>query len=327
MTSYIGRDPNVVNRRITSNLTITVASSGGDFTTVGAAYDSLDDAFIEAGVTVTISVGAGTFVESTITLDHPQGQQINITGAGSGSTTLSFSADGNNGFFCENNRSGTIDALTILSTSTTKYGVYANNVGIILLGTGVVVDGWNSGIRAFNHSAITAVSVTVDDASSYGVFANVGSTVYFTSGSITQTSVSGNSGLYCGGESLVQADSCSIQGASRTGACVQCQGGTIIVDSADIDDGSYCISADRPGSSVIARSANLNSASTHNVRAVGDVAIDLSSATNTNSAGYGVLASDGGRVNVTSLTTSGHSSGNYNQTLNTAATDGTLVHT
>ena len=314
-------------RTIGENTTYTVASSGGDFTTVGAAYDSLDDAFIEAGVTVTISVGAGTFVESTINLDHPQGQRINITGAGSGSTTLSFSADGNDGFYCENNRSGTIDALTILSTSTTKYGVWANTNGAILLGTDVIVDGWRTGIYARDHSFVEATSVTVDDATTYSVHSTTGSTIRFLSGSITQTSVNGSQGIRCEGSSIVFAGSCSIQGASRTGQGVfVVNAGFVDVSSADIDNGTNCLFVNGLDTCINASSANLNGASSHNV-SVGHGIVFLYDATNTNSGGYGVSCSNNGKVYVAADTTSGHSSGDYSLTLNTAASDGALIYT
>jgi hypothetical protein len=73
---------------ISTNTTITVKLSGGDFTTLQAAWDSLANTFINPGVVLTIQLDDGTWVcGAEINLyKHPQGDRINIVGT----TTYTF---------------------------------------------------------------------------------------------------------------------------------------------------------------------------------------------------------------------------------------------
>jgi len=74
---------------ISINTTYTVKASGGDFTTIQAAIDSLKTKWINLDVTVTISVDPGVFTHtSSIIFRHPQGNRINIIGATPITTTL-----------------------------------------------------------------------------------------------------------------------------------------------------------------------------------------------------------------------------------------------
>jgi hypothetical protein len=74
---------------ISVNTTLTVKASGGDFTTIQAALDSLKSKRINSDVTVTISVDPGLFTHTaTILFRHPQGNRINIVGAAPVTTTL-----------------------------------------------------------------------------------------------------------------------------------------------------------------------------------------------------------------------------------------------
>jgi hypothetical protein len=74
---------------ISTNTTLTVKASGGDFTTIQAALDSLKSKRINSDVTVTISVDPGLFTHTaTILFRHPQGNRINLVGAAPVTTTL-----------------------------------------------------------------------------------------------------------------------------------------------------------------------------------------------------------------------------------------------
>lgn len=72
---------------IGSDLTIVVASSGGDFTTIQGALDYLDCAVFDAAATITIQVNDGTYT-GAITLRHAQGSQIEIKGQNAYTTTI-----------------------------------------------------------------------------------------------------------------------------------------------------------------------------------------------------------------------------------------------
>jgi hypothetical protein len=74
---------------ISSNVTYTVKASGGDFTSIQEALDSLKAIWINQDAIVTISVDPGLFTHtSTILFRHPQGNKINIVGAAPVLTTI-----------------------------------------------------------------------------------------------------------------------------------------------------------------------------------------------------------------------------------------------
>lgn len=74
---------------ISVNTAYTVKASGGDFTSIQAALDSLEEKWINTDVVVTISVDPGLFTStSSILCRHPQGDRIKIVGATPVSTTI-----------------------------------------------------------------------------------------------------------------------------------------------------------------------------------------------------------------------------------------------
>jgi hypothetical protein len=94
---------------ITSNTTFYVTTSGDDsngdgsvsspWATPGKAADFLSQRRIKLGVTVTVSIGSGTYTfTSPIRLDHPQGSQIKYVGATpSGTKPRGTTLNGNSG--------------------------------------------------------------------------------------------------------------------------------------------------------------------------------------------------------------------------------------
>jgi hypothetical protein len=93
LKSYFDTFYTIVNlggiEKISVNTTLTVKASGGDFTTIQDALNSLKSKWINADVTVTISVDPGLFTHtSSIYFRHPQGNRINIVGSAPVSTTL-----------------------------------------------------------------------------------------------------------------------------------------------------------------------------------------------------------------------------------------------
>jgi hypothetical protein len=68
--------------KVTTNTTLTVKATGGDFTTIQGALDSLKGKWINSDISVTISVDSGIFTHtSPILFRHPLGNRINIVGA------------------------------------------------------------------------------------------------------------------------------------------------------------------------------------------------------------------------------------------------------
>jgi hypothetical protein len=298
---------------IRANTTITVDSSGADFTTVGAALTSLAVFRIAAGVTVTIDVAAGTFAESEITCAHPQGRQIQIRGDSAATTTLSFSADAENGFVADGPYCLDIDGVTILSTSTSKDAVTARNGGKLELGSDVVIDGWGDGIVAENGGLVKCGwGLSIVDTSVSGIKCRDGSYVDADGVQITQDSVNGGKGIEVERMAGVAFNNGVVSGASRTGVCIALREHSFVYgNQVDLDDGSngvYC----QIHSLFYGYGANINSASSHAVVITDHSCGRLDGATVTNSGGWGLLVQNMsfGRAG-SGYTTSGHSTGNY----------------
>ena len=294
-------------RRIESNTTINVAASGGDYTTVGAAYDSLDNAYIEAGVTVTISVAAGTFVESQIDLDHPQANQIDITGAGSGSTTLSFSANAAHGFVATyGTKAGRIKSLTILSTSTTKSALRAYSNAYIRADSDVITNGWGYGVYAQYGSVVFASGLIATDTTTAGFYASDSSFIECSNGQVTQSSVNGQYGVQLVANSSAQALNIVVSGASRSSYCIDVQRGSFVsCYGADLDDGIggvRCLEASR----AYAVTANANSGTGSGFFAQNGSVIHAQGATSTNHTN-GFYANDMSHIHANGVTVSGNS--------------------
>ena len=294
-------------RRIETNTTINVAASGGDYTTVGAAYDSLDNAYIEAGVTVTISVAAGTFVESQINLDHPQADQITISGAGSGSTTLSFSANAAHGFVATyGTKAGRIKSLTILSTSTTKSALRAYSNAYIRADSDVITNGWGIGVYAQHGSVVFASGLIATDTTTAGFYASDSSFIECSNGQVTQSSVNGQYGVQLVANSSAQALNIVVSGASRSSYCIDVQRGSFVsCYGADLDDGIggvRCLEASRAH----AVTANANSGTGSGFFAQNGSVIHAQGATSTNHTN-GFYANDMSHIHANGVTVSGNS--------------------
>ena len=114
---------------ITANTTITVAASGGDYTTIQAAWDSLKGKRINPDVSVTISVAAGDFTQaSALFLRHPNGDRIFIVGAAPVASTLT-------GFV---SATGAAANWTVTLNVANTAGMVAGNYVICKVATGTV---------------------------------------------------------------------------------------------------------------------------------------------------------------------------------------------
>jgi hypothetical protein len=79
----------------TGSDTTGAGTSGSPWYSVAKAMDHLADKVFDNNVIITISVAAGSYTGlGKVTVDHPQGEQIEIIGAGYASTNLTFTGDG-----------------------------------------------------------------------------------------------------------------------------------------------------------------------------------------------------------------------------------------
>jgi len=157
-TYYVRTDGSDSNDGLTN-------SSGGAFLTILQAINtvaSLDTATYN----VTISVGAGTFTASN-TLKDPLGAgNVTISGAGSGSTTISVTSG--NCFFAQTSVKYTISAMT-LTTTTSGRGIYAYLNSFVAVGSDIVFGACPTAhMEANTDSTISSInSYSITGASAY----------------------------------------------------------------------------------------------------------------------------------------------------------------
>lgn len=159
---------------ISSNTTLNVPAS---YINVRAAMAFLQQRVIGAGVTVTISLAAGTINEAAeVNLNHPQGAQIVIQGAGVGVTTWSQTNGGVPLFRLSGGHSfGTISGITFASAG----------------GAVGAITGAGTNMTSITSCAVpTGQSFTVSD----GAFLAIGTGTYSPGTGATNLLVSATSG-------------------------------------------------------------------------------------------------------------------------------------
>lgn len=183
-----GNDPTTDNGTywnlflVTTATTLLVAAAGR-FTTPSAAYNFVKNAIINTGNTVTISMAAETFVEtSAIQVDSPYAGYILFQGAGSGSTTISFSSS-TNGFSAYRfilrlqslNILGTWNYAGAGGSGATGYGLtgaLAFGGGQVRLVSDVTFTNFYYGLTAqTGSSAVSIGTISVTGAGDVGIFA------------------------------------------------------------------------------------------------------------------------------------------------------------
>lgn len=213
---------------------------GQRFTNLLSAWNFIRAAIIPAHFLVTIKIltTKGNFTEnftSAINLDHAFGANITISGDNAQKIALNFK--NSSGFVLDTGHTiGPIANLTLVGNpANSAYGVYVDS-GATFNGNALVLNDFqtsvyaNDGSRlicqsmnsngfsqqaalASNHSFMDlALSNFVGNASdTYGVFADIGSTMYF--GYATLSNV-GGPGIECGDNSIVFATNANISGCS-----------------------------------------------------------------------------------------------------------------
>lgn len=173
---------------ITTDTTLYIATTGDDVTgdgTIGdpwyslnAAFDYLKDKWINTDVTVTISIAAGTYTDlSEVVIEHPCASRIKISGGGSVTTILQFTA---NGITVKNITINTIEKIKLYSPLAVSNGlsIYRACVGDV---NNVIVDNFVTGIYLYNSSSVNltdcnltaGVALRADDSSSANVISGV----------------------------------------------------------------------------------------------------------------------------------------------------------
>ena len=245
---------------INSNTTIYVTTAGSDsagtgatatpFATIQKAMSYLQNFYISASAAVTISVGSGTFVQTTsLNLWHACGSQINITGttsAGSpqtitsaNTTTLSWVGVNTNGLNLMNGKFGTVSNLYILGGSlgsnNANVGIYVNEGTIYSLSM-VNCQYWTIGIEGVDSSLITGTSVASMNMTSYGIYSNINSNLTFSTLYVSTTYI----GALTSASSFIQVNSSTLTTNTygvfnQVGSTVYCVSVTFTSNS------SYCI--------------------------------------------------------------------------------------
>lgn len=147
---------------ISTNTTLQVPS---EYPTVTAAMEFLGSRQIGRGVTVTINIAAGTIVEpGTLNLNHPQGSQIRITGAGIATTILDVKAGAATGEITvtTGNTFGEISNLRILGAGGDA-GILVDSGSRIDAITSVNFNSMTTGLIVRDGSSIGALTACSDN--------------------------------------------------------------------------------------------------------------------------------------------------------------------
>lgn len=156
---------------IAANVTLFVAVGASNvypnYSSVQNALNYVSNYFIETGVTVTISVGPGTFTVP-FTVNHPQGAQINIVGTtatatgtsativlGTGVVTITGSAGAFSGF--------AIGDMVIISNTQTNPGIEISGCWVLTAQSSTTISyqsGYSSLLTPGTLTGVTSIAVT-----------------------------------------------------------------------------------------------------------------------------------------------------------------------
>lgn len=202
---------------ISGNATLYITSTGNDSTgngtvyapwaTLGKAISWLADKEILATAIVTISIGAGTFVEAgLITIAGNVFKNVKIVGAGSSSTTLSWSAAGTGGLLIENTTTlADLKNIKLYGDGTNGNGIAVQRNAAAYLSADVLVDNFSTGVYVAESSSFFADSaLTSTNHAAKGLIA-----IYSANASIQSCTFSGNGteGVYSNYNSFINAGS------------------------------------------------------------------------------------------------------------------------
>lgn len=202
---------------ISGNATLYVTSAGNDSTgngtsfapwaTLGKALSWLADKTISSSATVTINIGAGTFVEpATLTIAGNQFRNVEITGAGSSSTTISWNAAGTDGLIITKNTSlGDLRNIKLYGDGANGYGFQVRSNSALYMSADIVSDNFNRGGFVTESSALNAANALIcSNHNSHGLLVYYQSHAQLNGCTFTGN---GDKGLYANFYSRVYAES------------------------------------------------------------------------------------------------------------------------
>jgi hypothetical protein len=293
-----------------ADILVTVGT-GGDYPTINAALEylsKLQPVYASAGITATINLLTGfTMAEQVLVRGLDLGW-ITITGADAETTitNTALTADfttADYGF----------DSFPAFGVS--KGGVLPRIDQLFRFNV-ANVGGKKPGIMAVGagSSADVLSGAGVNDAGTYGIYANDGSTI---NAQAADASSARSYGIYANDGSTINADSADASGAGIYGIYAR-NGSTINADSADASGAeTYGIRAYR-GSTINADSADASSAGTHGIVASRGSTINADSADASGAGTYGIYARNGSTINANGAT------GTLSQAINTVTNNGII---
>lgn len=277
--------------------TVTVDTTGGDFSSLDAALTWLDGYRIGSGVTVSLEVAAGTWtLTETLEVDHPDGAQLAIIGGGTepGQTILVCDEGG---VMVDDGRAlGLLDNLRIEAAATSTYdghGVLSNRGGSVNVGT-IEVDGFvGRGIYARAGSTISVgAGTTVSGCDNAGFMVRTGSSM-IADGTISTGNLRGYQVAY---GSVLEADGLT---ASNNGSGLWVSGSTLQSQAPTVTDNTGSGLFATNGADVSVRDATFD-ANLRGISAQGNTYVDMDGTAVTNSTGdYGVESDIGSLVRAT----------------------------
>jgi hypothetical protein len=165
---------------IYSSITLNVANSGGDFTSLNDALAYLNNYRLAPNVTVTIQIADGTYtMPSTISLRHPDFANIYIIGNTSDQTQVILDC-GNSagGIYIQNGqRIGYLGGFTILNSS--GYGLLISDSSELINGGIIeILEPLLYGVYCINKSRILCSGFVIRGANSRGLYIRNNSDIY-----------------------------------------------------------------------------------------------------------------------------------------------------
>lgn len=150
---------------ITTDITLNVSGTAGDFPTIQAALDCLNSSTIVGDSIVTIQVADGTYANyETIYITHPQGKQIHIIGNTSNPELcqLHFKSGANGIVIWDGNRLGLVDGLVLrgFDSNGSNAGVFAHLNSYFLAGSSLIAENWGVGLNVTGNSSASVEYVT-----------------------------------------------------------------------------------------------------------------------------------------------------------------------